>query len=102
MKTKSESELEQAHWRRARLFGFFIDKIMRTSMNSFPDHFYARAKDEDVCRHCGRGRIVLMEWKREGEEATAQQQLRHRQLREAGVEVFVVDSIEQANRILGI
>lgn len=97
-----ESATERRHFRIARLAGWFVDKIMRTSLNSFPDRFYARALPQDVCRTCNRGRVVLIEWKRDGKGPTPQQKLRHRQLRAAGVEVHVVDNIADANSILGI
>lgn len=100
--TDRESKAERKHRRIAVLAGWFVDKIMKTSLNSFPDRFYARALPQDVCRTCNRGRIVLIEWKRDGKDATPQQKLRHRQLRAAGVEVYVVDNIVDANSILGI
>lgn len=86
-----ESEIERKHRKLAVGAGWFCDKIMRTALNSFPDRFYAKA-----------GRVVLMEWKRPGQPTTKQQNLRHEQLRAAGVEVYVVWSIEEANRILGV
>lgn len=64
---------------------------MRTGRNGFPDRFYA--KD---------GRVVLMEWKKDGKEPDAQQAKRHRELRSAGVEVHVVHSIEEANKVLDV
>lgn len=69
-----------------------VVKIMRASPNGFPDRMYAKA-----------GRVVFMEWKRDKQSpVSAQQKLRHADLRNAEVEVHVVWSIEQANRILGI
>lgn len=97
-----ESELERDHRTIAKAAGWFVDKVIRTALNSFPDRFYARAKPEDTCPHCGRGRVVLMEWKAPGEKPSPQQLVRHRQLREAGVEVYVVDNVRDANRILWI
>lgn len=84
------------------LAGWFVDKIMRTSLNSFPDRFYANGSPKHRCRTCNRGRVVLIEWKKEGKDATPQQKLRHKQLRNAGVEVYVVSSVDEANTILGI
>ena len=84
-----ESQLERKHREIAVNAGWFCDKIMRTSLNSFPDRFYAR-----------QGRIVLIEWKRPGQPVSKQQALRHDQLRAAGVEVYVVRSVEEANEIL--
>lgn len=87
----SESDIEQRHSKDAEAEGWFVDKIMRTSRNSFPDRFYAKA-----------GRVVLIEWKSEDGVLSPQQRLRHKQLRDAGVEVYVTNDVRQANRILGI
>lgn len=98
-----ESKIEQRHREVAKAWGWFVDKIMKTSLNGFPDRFYASANARHRCRTCNRGRIVLMEWKRPGGgELSAQQNLRIKELRAAGVEVHVVDSVKQANSILGI
>lgn len=97
-----EAEIERKHRKTALLAGWFVDKIIKTAMNSFPDRFYAHGGSAHRCKHCGRGRIVLLEWKRPGENPTPQQLLRHKQLRAAGVEVHVVDSIADANYILGL
>lgn len=86
-----ESDIEQRHREDAEADGWFVDKIMRTSRNSFPDRFYAKA-----------GRVVLIEWKKPGKPLSAQQRLRHTQLRDAGVEVHVIDNVKDANRVLGI
>lgn len=97
-----EAPMERAHRKIAKAAGWFVDKIMRTSMNSFPDRFYANGSSRWRCRTCNRGRVVLIEWKATGKDANPQQLLRHKQLRAAGVEVYVVDNIAEANRILGI
>ncbi len=102
MKPVLESTIERAHRKIAMAAGWFVDKIMRTSMNSFPDRFYANGHPRYRCRTCNRGRVVLIEWKKPGKHATAQQKLRHKQLRNAGIEVYVVDNVADANRILGI
>lgn len=86
-----ESAVERRHRQDAVLAGWFVEKIERTSRGGFPDRFYA--KD---------GRVVLMEWKRLGGRVSPQQFLRHQELRAAGVEVHVVYTIGEANRVLGI
>src|SRR6266571_3255847 len=99
----SESNLEQKHRRIARLHGWLVAKIEKTSLRGFPDRFYARAQyGKDVCSLCNRGRIVLLEWKDGDKPATFQQLLRIQQLRHAGIEVHIVGSVEEANRVLGI
>lgn len=64
---------------------------MRAMPNGFPDRLYL--KD---------GRYVLLEWKAPGVKPGPKQRLRHKEIRDHGGEVFVVDSVEEANRILGI
>ena len=88
---QSEAEIESKHRDRARAQGWVVEKIERTGRGGFPDRFYAKG-----------GRVVLMEWKRPGGRIGKQQQLRHKELREAGVEVHVVYSITAAEAILGM
>lgn len=97
-----EKEIERDHRTWATKAGWFVEKIMKAARDGFPDRFYARCREQDRCHYCGRGRVILMEWKRFGEEPEPIQEERIRQLREAGVEVYVVDSVRKANRILGL
>lgn len=85
VKSVLESEIEKAGCAYARRRGWREWKVTSPSARGFPDRFYAR-----------RGRIVLVEWKQPGEPATEQQARRHRELREAGVDVRVLDSLEAA------
>lgn len=87
----SESQIEQKHRDDAVRSGWFVEKIMRTARNGFPDRFYAKA-----------GRVVLIEWKKPGGRRSKQQVLRIQQLKDAGVEVHVIDNVAEANKILGI
>lgn len=84
-----ETEIEQPARDYAVSRGWFADKIMRTGRRGFPDHFFAR-----------KGRVILIEFKRPGEPPKSQQVIRHRELRDHGVEVFVVDNLEKAREIL--
>jgi hypothetical protein len=84
-----EAEIEQKHCKLARGAGWVVEKILRTGRNGFPDRFYA--KD---------GRVVLIEWKRPRGRVTKQQLLRHKELRDAGVECHVVYSLAQAELVL--
>jgi VRR-NUC domain len=86
-----ETVIEQKHRRQAIASGWFVEKILSCARNGFPDRFYAKDR-----------RVVLIEWKRVGEKLTPQQRLRHAELKKAGVEVYVVDNVLDANRILGI
>lgn len=69
--------------------GWWQDKIMKTSRGSFPDRFFLR-----------RGRIVLIEVKATDEKARRKQAKRHRELREHGAEVYLIDNLEEAKEIL--
>jgi hypothetical protein len=84
-----EAEIEQKHCKLAKDAGWVVEKIMRTGRGGFPDRFYARE-----------GRVVLIEWKKPKGRVSAQQLLRHRELRNAGVEVHVVYSLAQAELVL--
>jgi hypothetical protein len=84
-----EAEIEEKHRKLARSAGWVVEKIVRTGRGGFPDRFYARA-----------GRVVLMEFKRPRGRVTKQQLLRHKELRDAGVECHVVYSLAQAELVL--
>ncbi len=86
----SEADIEQADRKAARAAGWFVEKVMKTGRNGFPDRFYAKA-----------GRVILIEWKKPGGVVSAQQRLRHDELRAAGVEVHVCDNLADARRIRG-
>jgi len=80
-----ESKIEKAGSDYAERRGWFEFKIMAASKNGIPDRFYAR-----------RGRCVFVEWKREKKEPSSRQLRRHREMRAAGLEVHVIDTIEGA------
>lgn len=100
-----EADVEGKDRDAAKRDGWFVEKIMKTGRNGFPDRFYARARPEDICPCCGRGRVILMEWKRpasgkdRGGVLSEQQKRRIAELQAAGVEVHVVDSLADAARI---
>lgn len=83
-----EKNIEKEGCEYAAKRGWYEAKLVSPNKRGWPDRFYAR-----------RGRIVLVEWKRPGEPATTQQLKRHRELREAGVEVCVLDNLEDAKRL---
>lgn len=68
--------------------GWFEIKLTSPSRRGWPDRFYARG-----------GRIVLVEWKKEGEAPTVQQAKLHRELRAHGVEVHWLDNLEAAKAL---
>ena len=69
--------------------GWWQCKIIRTSKNGFPDRELIR-----------NGRTIHIEFKRPGEKATPQQMRRHREIRDHGGEVFVIDKLEDAKELL--
>lgn len=89
-----EKEIEHEGCAYAFRRGWIEYKTTSPSKRGFPDRFYAR-----------KGVIILVEWKRPGEERTARgglsgnQIIRHRELRAAGVRVEVIYTLEQARAI---
>ena len=65
--------------------GWLCEKVISLTRNGFPDRFLARA-----------GRVVLCEFKRDGERPTPQQLRRHRDLRLFGIEVVWFDNLADA------
>lgn len=84
-----ESEVEGPACQYAIRRGWFRTKIMRGYPNGFPDDFFAR-----------NGEVLLIEFKRPGEQPNPQQKKRHRELRAAGIRVEVVDNLDDAKRLL--
>lgn len=80
-----EIEIERPASEYAEKRGWFEVKVMQTSKRGFPDRYYVR-----------NGRTILVEYKAPGEVPSPQQARRHRELREHGAEVFVIDSLEDA------
>lgn len=84
-----ERELEQDVRKYAEKRGWLWIKFTSPGYAGIPDRFGAR-----------RGRIILVELKKLGEEPAPHQALVHQELRDHGVEVFVVDNLEDAMEIL--
>jgi hypothetical protein len=96
-----ESTAERDHSKLAKAYGWMVVKILRAIPNAMPDRFYA-CGGKHFCSYCGRGRVTLLEWKVPGKGPSRQQAIRIAELKRAGVEVHVVSSVVEANRILGI
>jgi hypothetical protein len=89
VKTKKESELQSDILDFAHIRRWFAQKI----------EFKGRTGGEDLV--CIRdGRTIWIEVKREGEEARMKQEKVAREMRAHGAEVFLVDNMEDARRIL--
>lgn len=89
--TIRESRLERDFCDYAVARGWFEVKLEKCSKDGMPDRFLAR-KPEGV---------VLIEAKRPGDgEVSEAQKRRHKELREHGVTVHVIDDLETAKTIL--
>lgn len=84
-----ESKLEKDAWKYAESRGWYRIKIMRASRSGFPDHFFIRS-----------GEIILIEFKRKGEDPSPLQDKEIKELRRQGARVEVVDNLRQARAIL--
>ena len=87
-----EIHIEDVVVARAEAAGFFVRKVAWPGRRNAPDRVFA---------HPDRG-TVWIEFKRPGEEPRKSQELEHKRMRRAGMEVHVCDSISDACRILGI
>lgn len=65
--------------------GWFQCKFVSPGLRGIPDRFMAR-----------QGRIVLVEFKKPGEQPSSQQRKRHKELRDHGVEVHWIDNLDAA------
>ena len=85
-----ESAIENPVVKRAEQAGYFVRKVQWVGRRSAPDRLFAR-KD--------RGQVYI-EFKRPGDDARLAQELEHKRMRDAGIEVHVCDNIDDAMRIL--
>lgn len=83
-----ESEIEGNCISTASTWGWLHIKIARSHIRGFPDDLFMRS-----------GIGIFVEFKDEGKPATKQQKLRHREIRDAGFEVFTIDNEEDFNDI---
>lgn len=86
---REAADVEKPVVKWAKANGWFVEKVMRCGRNGFPDRFFAK-----------NGRVVLIEFKAPGRKPSPQQLLRHAELRAAGVEVHVIDNVEEGIRVL--
>lgn len=84
-----ESKIQADIIERATLRGWWIIKIVSPSRRGVCDLYALR-----------NGRHIWIEVKRPGETPTRQQEKVHREMRDRGAEVFVVDNLDDASWIL--
>ena len=82
-------DIEQPARRYAESRGWLIEKVSSLSRKGWPDRFCVRKEE------CG-PHIMLVEFKKPGEEPNVQQAKRHRELRAFGLEVHWINTLEQA------
>lgn len=80
-------DVEQPACDYAERRGWIAEKVVSQSRKGWPDRFFAR-----------RGVIRLVEFKAPEKEPNTQQKKRHRELREAGVDVRVYDNLDDFKR----
>ena len=85
-----EIEIESPVVTRAENAGYYARKVQWIGVKGAPDRVFSRAD---------RG-TVYIEFKAPGEGPTTRQKNEHREMRAAGMEVYVCDNIEDALRIL--
>lgn len=84
-----EIEIERPSKDFAKHRGWFVCKLMQCDINGMPDDLFIR-----------RGQVIFIEFKAPGEQPTPQQLRRHKQIRQNGIPVHVVDSLEDARELL--
>lgn len=89
MRVEYESDIEKKACEFAISRGWWVAKFVSPNKNGVPDRIFIR-----------RGRVIFIEFKREKETPRKLQELRHREMRDHGAEVFTVDNLEDAKGIL--
>lgn len=83
-----EATEERAANKIAKERGWLCEKV-QGYRNGWPDRLYVK-----------NGRHVWVEWKRDNKDPTEQQELRHKEMREAGMEVYVWRHRSEARAVL--
>lgn len=88
-----ESDIEKDGTKYAESRGWYVMKFISPGKRAVPDRLYLRTKN-------GVFRTVFIEWKRPGEEPTAQQYKRGRDIKATGAEWYWADSLEDVIDVL--
>lgn len=89
MSTPLESSVERDACAYAEKRGWMVFKFVSPGRRGVPDRLFIR-----------NGRHLFIEFKRLDAEARKQQEKRHREMREHGAEVHVVDNLKDAYELL--
>lgn len=82
---KEIPDIEKPAIEYAKKRGWMVEKVKSLSRNGFPDRYFLR-----------NGRTVLVEFKAPDKPPTPQQLKRHREIREHGGEIHVIDNLDYA------
>jgi hypothetical protein len=85
---KSEAEIQAGIIKEMRSRGWLVNKLVQTTLNGSPD--LIAHKD---------GRTVYIEVKRPGQKVRPLQDFRHRELRNHGIDIYVLVDIFQISMI---
>ncbi len=90
MKKMLEKQIEEKVGTYAKEQGFLVYKFTSPQRSAVPDRLYINP----------RGDMSFLEFKRWGQVPTPAQAREHERLRNQGVKVFVVDSVEQGKEVV--
>jgi hypothetical protein len=85
-----EKAIEAAVCKHARELGMLEYKFTSPARRHVPDRIFIAPG----------GKVFFVEMKRRGEVATPAQALEHAKFRERGVEVFIVDNVDDGEKLL--
>lgn len=89
MRNVIEADIEKPAIRFAKTRGWLVRKLRWIGINGAPDRVFMR-----------NGRVMFIEFKKPGEPLKAHQEVEHGIMRDAGLEVHAVDSLERAYELL--
>lgn len=87
-----EKDIERKVCEHARVHGILAYKFNSEGRRSVPDRMF-------ITEH---GHIFFIEFKRKGKKPTEAQQREINRIRDTGVNVYVVDNIDDGKRIIGL
>lgn len=88
MSTTTESAIEKRVSNHARALGWLTFKFVSVSQRGVPDRIYMKS-----------GEVFFIEFKSPGKKATALQLHIHEQIMNAGIQVYVIDNVDDGKAI---